>query len=89
MELDSSPSNNLSTYVAELARRHGISYVKTSNDALANVITRLADDEVFTDETEDLIVALKRSKIIDGRAMVSLLGRYLDEKRHVRSVQRL
>ena len=65
-------------YVAALARRHGVVYAKTSNDALAEVITRLADDAVQTDETEDLLVALKRAHVIDGPTMVSLLGRHLD-----------
>lgn len=39
----------LPAFVAQLARQHGISYVRTGNDALAEVITRLADDEVLTD----------------------------------------
>jgi len=79
MKLDSPPSTDLGSYVANLARHHGITYVKTSNDVLAEVITRLADDEVITDETEDLIVALKRADAIDGQDMVCLLGLYLDE----------
>ncbi len=77
------PAVELSSYIAELARRHGITYGKTANDALADIITRLADDDVVTDVTEDRIVALKRANIIDGSTMVSLLGRYLDEKRRV------
>lgn len=70
-------------YVAALARRHGVVYAKTDNDALADVITRLASDDVLTDETEDLLVALKRAHVIDGPTMVSLLGRHLDGCRHV------
>lgn len=70
-------------YVAALARRHGVVYSKTGNDALADVITRLADDDVRTDETEDLLVALNRARVIDGPTMVSLLGRHLDECRYV------
>ncbi|CDQ10443.1 conserved hypothetical protein [Acidithiobacillus ferrivorans] len=70
-------------YVAALARRRGVVYAKTGNDALAEAITRLADDDVRTDETEDLLVALKRAHVIDGPTMVSLLGQHLDECRHV------
>ena len=70
-------------YVAALARRHGVVYAKTSNDALAEVITLLADDGVRTDETEDLLVALKRANVIDGTTMVDLLGRHLDQYRHM------
>lgn len=77
------PTAGLAEYIAGLARQHGIRYVRTPDDALADVITRLADDEVVADDTEDLIVALKRSHVIDAATMVSLLGNYLDEKRNV------
>jgi hypothetical protein len=70
-------------YVAELARRHGVVPVRTSHDALAEVIARLSDDDIATDETEDLIVMLKRAGVIDGATLVDLLGRHLDERRHV------
>lgn len=36
----------LSAYIADLAQRHGIAYVKTGRSALAEVITRLAGDDV-------------------------------------------
>ena len=49
----------------------------------ASAITRLADDHVETDETEDLLVALRRAHVIDGPTMVDLLGRHLDECRHM------
>ncbi|MFN5349235.1 MAG: hypothetical protein ACK5A0_06820 [Polaromonas sp.] len=80
------PTTGVATFVADVARRHGVSYVRSSNDALADFITRFSDDEVATDQTEDLIVALKRSKVIDGSQMVALLGNYIDEAKHVRSV---
>ena len=70
-------------YIAELATRHHIVYARTPDDALAELATRLADDEIVTDETEDLIVALKRAGVIDGATMGDLLGRHLDEARHV------
>ena len=77
------PSKNLTEYVAKLAQKHGVRYIKTANDALAEVITRLSGDEVIPDKTEDIIVALKRANVIDGPTMISLLGSYLDEKRNV------
>lgn len=49
--------------------------------ALAEVITHLAGDEVKPDETEELIIALRRANVIDGPTMVTLLGRYFDETR--------
>jgi hypothetical protein len=43
--------------------------------ALSNLSLQIAD------EIEDLLVALKRANVIDDKAMVHLLGNYLDEKR--------
>jgi len=71
---------NIRYYVTDLADQLGIRYQATPEDALAVIATRLAGDEVVTDEIEDLIVALKRAGTINGREMVALLGRYLDEK---------
>lgn len=74
-------TTGLAEFIADLARTHGVRYVRTGVDDLADVITRLSDDVVVPDETEDLIVALKRASVIDASTMVSLLGNYLDEKR--------
>lgn len=76
------PTAGLSTFIADLVKRHGIVYVRTDSSTLAEVITRLAGDEVEPDETERLVIALRRANIIDGRTMLTLLGRYFDETRH-------
>jgi len=83
------PKSGLAEFVVKLARLHNVRYVRSANDELANVATRLADDEVATDATEDLIVELKRSHAIDSSTMISILGNYLDEKNHARPVPRL
>jgi len=77
------PVTGLSDYVANLAQRHGVAYVKTGSSALAEVITRLASDDVKPDETEKLVIALRRANVINGQIMVTLLGRYFDETRNV------
>ncbi len=64
-----------------LAAAHNVIFVKTVADNFAETVTRLAGDEVVTDEVEDLIVALKRARIIDAATMVEILGKYLDEKK--------
>lgn len=68
------------SYVIDLADQFGIRYQATPEDALADIATRLAGDEVVIDEIEDLLVALKRTGAINGNEMVTLLGQYLDEK---------
>jgi hypothetical protein len=76
------PMTGLSAYIADLAQRHDIAYVKTGSSALAEVITHLAGDDIKPDETEQLVIALRRANIINGQTMVTLLGRYFDEKRN-------
>lgn len=78
----------LSAYIADLAKRHGVVYVKTGSSALAQVITRLAGDEVTPDETEKLVIALRRANVINGPTAVTLLGRYFDEKRNLECAAR-
>ena len=67
-------------FVAELARQHNITHVRTGDRALAELITNLADDDVKADATEDLLVALKIAGVIDGSKFLELLGRHLDER---------
>lgn len=81
--LTSIPTSGLRDYVKNLALAHGIVYTKTPGDAWAETVTRLAGDEVVTDDVEDLIVALKRNHVINATTMVTLLGNYLDERNHV------
>ena len=81
---DSAREGSVRRYVEELARRHGVVYVRTGTDALAELITNLSDDDVrANDETENLILALRRADVIDGPTMISLLGQYLDECRAI------
>jgi hypothetical protein len=72
--------SSIREYVIALAAELGIRYHPTPEDALAEIATRLAGDEVATDEIEDLIVALRRAGAIGGDEMVGLLSRYLSEK---------
>lgn len=74
------PVSGVKTYVQNLALANHVAYTKTQGDAWAETVTRLAGDDVVTDEVEDLIVALKRAHVIDAETMVTLLGNYLDER---------
>ena len=74
------PETGVAKYIADLAKANGVKYVRVPLDDLADVITRLSDDDVASDETEDTIVALRRAGIISGLSVNDLLGAYLDEK---------
>lgn len=82
-----SPGNALATptarYVQEMADAHGIAYQPTSGDELAHHITRLAGDEIDTDETEDLLLTLSRAGKITGKEMVRLVVQHLREKKEL------
>lgn len=82
MEVSEIPMTGLGAYIADFAKRHGVAYVKTGSSALAQAITRLAGDEVTPDETEKLVIALRRANVINGPTAVTLLGRYFEETRN-------
>jgi hypothetical protein len=74
------PETRISEFVSELARQHRIAYTRTYADAWGETVTRLADDAVQTDETERLLIALKRAGKLSAADMVALLVRYLRER---------
>lgn len=74
------PVTGVAEYITELAQRYDVQYVKTSNDALADVITYLADDDVKMDRIELLLIALERAGVIASDSVVPLHINYLREK---------
>lgn len=81
------PSSGIASFVQGLARRFKVSYVPNSMDRWAETVTRLAGDEVHADDTQDLLVALKRSGKLSTDEMALLMVNYLRErKQNVRSV---
>ena len=50
-------------------------------DCWADAVTRLAGNNVSTDDTQDLLVALKRAGKLSANEMSSLLVNYLREKK--------
>ncbi len=77
------PTVGLAAFIADLAVRHDVVYERTGSSALAQAITRLSGDDGTPDPTERLVIALRRAGVIDGKTMVTLLSRYLNERFHV------
>jgi hypothetical protein len=77
------PSSGVSRYVAELGARHHVTYSRTQGDEWADAVTRLAGDEVESDETGDLLVALRRAHKLTDREMAALLASHLRERKRV------
>ncbi|WP_414041571.1 hypothetical protein ACJU26_05800 [Acidithiobacillus sp. M4-SHS-6] len=69
--------------VLKMAHAHGVVVQKTPVDMLAETITALAGDRVETDDTERLILALRRAHVLNGESAMLLLGKHLNERRHV------
>ena len=67
--------------IRKMAEEHHVAYVRTSRDALAHHITRLAGDDVQLDEIEQLLIALQRSGHLSRVEMVRLQAAYLREAR--------
>ncbi len=80
------PSVGVSQFVERLARQHHVSYTRTAVDEWAETVTRLAGDDVRSDSTGDLLVALKRAHKLSDREMTALLISHQREIRRVRSV---
>jgi hypothetical protein len=60
-------------YVRQMAKREGIVFVPTFADHWAKAVTRLAGDEVKSDPTDDLLVALTRAGKLSPRDMTRLV----------------
>jgi len=67
--------------IRKMAQEHHVAYARTSSDALAHHITRLAGDDVHFDEIEQLLIALQRSGHLSRVEMVRLQAAYLREAR--------
>lgn len=73
------PEKDVSRFIRTLARRNGVDYAETALDKMAQVVTRLAGDDVHPDDIEGLLINLNRKGSITGSDMMVLHSRYLDE----------
>lgn len=67
--------------VARFSRQKKFVPEKTYGHLYAAKVTELAGDNVKLDMTEEVLIALKRRKIISGRRLVNLLGQHQREIR--------
>ena len=75
------PNSNYKKYIVSLGKKYNVNYVKTKSDELANIFTKLSDDEIVQDKIELLALQLKKENIITGKEMLLLLHGYLKEIR--------
>lgn len=77
----SSRTHKVADVVARFSRQKKFSPQRTYGQVYAAKVTELAGDSVELDMTEEVLVALKRGKIISGSRMVNLLGQHQREIR--------
>ncbi len=65
--------------ILSLAKRCGVVYTPTANDAWTHDVTRLADDEVTLDEIELLLIELQRAGHLSRPEALKLQVNYLRE----------
>lgn len=73
------PDKDVSDFIRRLAARNGVDYIETRLDKVAQIVTRLAGDDVKPDDIEGLLISLTRKGCIASSDMVILHSRYLDE----------
>ncbi len=79
---DQSSTNTVDQVVREMAKRHGVDPVRTPVDALAAHFTHLSGDEPRDlDETQHLIIALRRAGFLSKIDAMKLQARHLAEKK--------
>lgn len=75
------PAPTAKEIIHDLARRHGIRYERAAYDDWAEAVSRVAGDDVGLDETEWLLVALRRADILPGIEGTRLHYRYMQERK--------
>lgn len=73
------PETGIKYFAAAIAKEHRVVYISNPLDDLSITLANLSGDTVYPDETLDLLIALKRSGVIDGPTAILLCHRHLEE----------
>ena len=74
-------TGSIAAQVRQLAEAHNITAEPDNMSRMAAAITRMADDVVKLDTTEQLLVNLKKKGILSKSEILVLQGCYLKERR--------
>ena len=72
--------DDIATIVERIAREQNVAFRRAPIDDFTDAASRLADSEVAFDDTEQLLVALGRVGVLNGRDSVMLHAAYLRQK---------
>jgi hypothetical protein len=79
--LEPAPGQTIAQLVAQLATQYGVTSTRTALDDWADTVTRLSGDEVTLDDTCQLLVSLRRLRVVSARQMAQLSTQHLRERR--------
>jgi len=82
-EPDDLPTTNLSSFVADLAARHGVADTRTPVAEWGNPVAKVLGDFLEFDDTERLLLGLKSAGVIDGRQAARLIANHLRDRKAV------
>jgi hypothetical protein len=73
------PSMSARDHIYRIAAEHGLAYQNDGIAHLARHIEHVFGNDVEPDETEQLVIAIGRAGVMDGKDLTRLHGRYLRE----------
>lgn len=79
-------ADSVASQVRRLAKAHQVTAELDDMSRMAVTITRLAGDGVELDGVEQLLVNLKRKGVLSKSEILTLQGRYLQEKRRAKKL---
>jgi hypothetical protein len=88
-DLDQLPKHGVIEFVDRLARAHGVVYERSKLDDWAEAVTRAAGDDVRLDQTEELLLVLRKLNLLTSRQASRLMVNHMREMKDVRSVRGL
>lgn len=83
------PTDGVRDFIERYASTHGVQYQRTGLDIWAEAVTRASGDDVSLDSTGELLVALKKKKLLSDPQFSRLLMNHTRELKRVRSVRGL
>jgi hypothetical protein len=74
------PSMSARGHIHRIAAEHGLTYQNDGIAHLARQIENMFGNAVDSDETSNLVIAIRRAGVMDGQDLTRLHGRYLRER---------
>jgi len=78
-------ADSVESQVRRLAKAHKVTAELDDLSRMAVVISQLSGDDIELDDVEQLLVNLKKKGVLSTPEVLTLQGRYLEEKRRFKN----